>query len=52
MFKLIALLVWVLFFVVGFKIVWSTLLKPYLDDEMKEENTSDGAKSKKQVDKQ
>ena len=45
MFKLVAFLVWVLFFVVAFKIVWSAVLKPYLDNEMKEE--TGGIQSKK-----
>jgi len=40
-FKLIAFLAWVLFFVFAFKIVWTSILKPYLDKEMKGEESND-----------
>ena len=45
MFKLIAFLAWVLFFVFAFKVVWGKVLKPYLDKEMKGGKT-DGIQSK------
>jgi len=45
MFKLIAFLAWMLFFVIIFKKVWSKILKPYFDKE--EEEAAHGIQSKK-----